>query len=221
MIKKIHVESYIKSYLYIKGFASGRRMKNTLNMLNLSRNLHDGQYRKGGDPYIIHPLRVACQLLALGIDDDVTIASAIGHDLKEDCKLSKADILDANIDPVVWDIIDTLSKDNTISTDDYYERISNTPIAAIVKLADRCHNVSTMNVFDNRKMLKYVIETQDYIYPLCRHVRNKYPQYADAVFAMKYHIRSICELATHFLEKVMDPEELEATYKEFAKEFTK
>ena len=61
---------YMKTYLFIKGFAHGCELQQTLKALPLARVLHDGQHRNGGAPYIIHPLKVCSTLISLGIKDD-------------------------------------------------------------------------------------------------------------------------------------------------------
>ena len=76
---------YIKSYMFIKGFAVGKSLKQTMVALSLARQLHDGQHRKDGTPYIAHPLKVCSTLISYGIDDDVTLAAALLHDVLEDC----------------------------------------------------------------------------------------------------------------------------------------
>ena len=43
---------YIKSYMFIKGFAFGKNLRQVLVSLPIARKLHDGQYRKDGAPYI-------------------------------------------------------------------------------------------------------------------------------------------------------------------------
>ena len=64
-----------KMYTYIRGYANGRKMSQTLKALSFAREKHSGQKKKSGEPYIIHPLTMACHALALGIDDDETIAT--------------------------------------------------------------------------------------------------------------------------------------------------
>lgn len=59
-----------KMYTYIRGYASALGMKQTLCALTYSRDKHNCQIRKSGDPYIVHPLTMAYNALALGIKDD-------------------------------------------------------------------------------------------------------------------------------------------------------
>ena len=72
---------YIKSYMFIKGFAFGKNLRQVLVSLPIARKLHDGQYRKDGAPYICHPLKVCTTLISYGVDDDVTLSASLLHDV--------------------------------------------------------------------------------------------------------------------------------------------
>ena len=86
---EVDTEKYIKSYMFIKGFAVAKNLKQTLIALAVARHFHNGQYRKDGMPYIVHPLKVCSTLINYGIDDDTTLAAALLHDLLEDCRSSR------------------------------------------------------------------------------------------------------------------------------------
>ena len=45
--------------------------------LNYARKLHKGQARKSGEPYIIHPLTMACQAVSMGVNDDNIVAAIL------------------------------------------------------------------------------------------------------------------------------------------------
>ena len=75
----------IKTYAYIKGMAMGLHWNNTLQALSFARKAHNGQYRKSGEPYIVHPLTCASHAIALGLHDDQIIAACLLHDVIEDC----------------------------------------------------------------------------------------------------------------------------------------
>ncbi|MGN0402250.1 MAG: helix-turn-helix domain-containing protein [Acetatifactor sp.] len=77
-------------YTYVKTYATLRGLKQTLKVLSFARNLHKGQLRKGKEkvPYIYHPLLIACHALSLGLDNDDIIATALLHDVCEDCKVT-------------------------------------------------------------------------------------------------------------------------------------
>ena len=84
----VHLSNWEEIYLFLKGYAIAKEMRNTLIALSIATRLHENQKRKGGAPYIIHPLEVTSYLINLGIDDDITCAAAILHDVVEDCDIS-------------------------------------------------------------------------------------------------------------------------------------
>lgn len=72
-------------YTYLKGYAMGRKLPDTIKALAFARELHKDQLRKDGQPYIVHPLTMACHAITIGLDDDVIIAACLLHDVVEDC----------------------------------------------------------------------------------------------------------------------------------------
>ena len=52
-----------KMYTYLRGFLSGAGMNEALNALQYARKAHEGQMRRDGTPYIVHPLGMACNRL--------------------------------------------------------------------------------------------------------------------------------------------------------------
>ena len=85
---------------------------------------------------------------------------------------------------------DHKDEDNT----EYYRAIGEDPVAAIVKVLDRCNNVSSMMLsFETPRVAEYIAETEQYTLPLMEKIKKDYPQYNDAVFVLKYQIMSILE----------------------------
>lgn len=77
-----HVE---KMHTYLRGFMVGAGMQQGIQALNFARIKHQGQTRKDGEPYIVHPLQMACYAAALGIRNDEIMAGILLHDVCEDC----------------------------------------------------------------------------------------------------------------------------------------
>lgn len=67
-------------------------------------------------------------------------------------------------------------------------------IAAMVKILDRCNNVSHMAAaFSKEKLIEYISETEEFVFPLIDHVKHNYLEYYNAVFLLKYQMLSVME----------------------------
>ena len=186
-----------KMYTYIRGFASGLGMEQTLQALTFARDKHSGQMRKSGDPYIVHPLTMACNALSLGIKDDNIIATILLHDVCEDCGVSVNELpvndkVKRGVDLMTFSVMDGETKETAKVR--YYNMLLESKEAAFTKLIDRCHNVSTMaGTFTKEKLKAYIEETRQYVLPLLRKVKQKYPNDTDILFVLKYHIVSVVD----------------------------
>lgn len=178
-----------RMYTYLKGFTSGANLENTHNALVFAKQAHAGQTRKTGQPYIIHPLTMACHATALGFRSDAVIAACLLHDVVEDCGVLPCDL---PVDESIQNIVALLTHDKADSLDVYYSRILHNKIACLVKLFDRCDNVSTMSgVFTRSKLVSYIDETCRYAPELYRTAKDSWPELSDALFVLKYHITSV------------------------------
>lgn len=183
-----------RMYTYIKTYATMKQMSQTLKILPYVREKHEGQYRKGKEkiPYVYHPLLMACHALALGLDDDIIVSSALLHDVCEDCNVSIGEL---PADDEVKLAVSLLTKSDTKSAEakqQYFNAIAKNPIALLVKLLDRCCNISGMAAgFSQKKLLEYINETETYFYPLMQQAKTDYPQYSNQIFLIKYHMTSV------------------------------
>ena len=187
----------------VKTTAQLEGLKNTLCALDFMRKKHEGQFRKGSKfatesvKYINHPLMMACHALALGIKDDSTLAAILLHDVVEDTQttleeLPVSDEARQIVDLVTFRMIDGKTKEE--SKQIYYDRIKDNKNACIVKVIDRCNNVSTMaGCFKREKLIEYIDETEKYIIPLLRIIKDEYSEYSNAAFVVKYQIISLIE----------------------------
>lgn len=182
-----------RMYTYIKTYASVKNLYQTSKVLPYARELHKGQVRKGKDkvPYIYHPLLIACHALALGLDDDNIVSAALLHDVCEDCGVAVDDL---PVNDLTREAVSLLTKDGSIDKEQYYQLISQNPIATMVKLLDRCNNVSGMAAgFSKEKLVEYIKETESVVYPLLQKAKSEYPMYSNQVFLIKYHMTSVIE----------------------------
>lgn len=148
--------------------------------LIIAYNAHGGQLRKSGEPYIYHPLGVA-KIVShnIGLDCD-SISAALLHDVVEDTKLTTKDIKKAigkNIAKIVDGLtkISTLSKskDHSVQAENYRRMLltlHNDIRVILIKIADRLHNMRTIEYLNDIKKEKIASESL-YIYaPLAHRV---------------------------------------------------
>lgn len=183
----------------VTNYASERQMSETLKAIAYMQEYHKGQKRKGREqiPYIIHPLIMACHAFALEIGDDNLVAACLLHDVIEDCDVTAEEldiapeILEA-VELVSFSEIEGLSRQESKKI--YYEKIGKNKIASMVKILDRCNNVSGMVTgFTKERIADYIDETETYIMPILDIVKHTYPEYYDAAFLLKYHMVSVME----------------------------
>lgn len=98
-------------------------------------NAHSGQFDKSGIPYIMHPFHVAESMR----DEDSTTVALL-HDIVEDTKYTKEDLINAGFPNYIVDAVVTLSRKSNESYMDYIRRVKRNNIAKVVKLADLEHN---------------------------------------------------------------------------------
>ena len=201
---------YIKPYMFIKGYAMGRRLPQTMLALPVARKLHDGQYRKDGMPYFTHPLKVCSTLISYGIDDDVTLAAALLHDVLEDCgellpSGGQSLVEEDGISTEVMETVVLLSKHSGLNDQElgvYFRKIEKCPRAALIKLADRLHNSGSLYTFTDEKMAKYLRETKLFLLPMASYCKKYYPQYSNAFSILKTNITALNSSMEAMLERV-------------------
>ncbi len=141
----------------------------------LANKYHDGQKRESGEPYITHPLAVAYILLELGMDTD-TICAALLHDVVEDtdCTL---EILQKKFGSDVAMLVNGVTKLKKVETftkdEQKAENIRKILLAMsedirviIIKLADRLHNMRTLNFCRDEKRRNIAHETMNIYAPI-------------------------------------------------------
>lgn len=168
---------------------------NVVKAYNFAKEKHNGQFRKGGDPYIIHPVEVASILEKLDFNTDV-IASALLHDTVEDCGVTIKDI-ETEFNKQIAEIVDsvtaitkenyTLDSDNLYAEQDFlklavddktYQKLitlgKQNKFGFYIKFADRVNNLQTIGCFAKYKKEAKVKETEKWIIPLTKLLKTKY-----------------------------------------------
>lgn len=187
-----------RMYTYAKSVATERKLYQTVKALPFARSKHVKQTRKGeGDvAYINHPLTMVCQALSMGISDDDILTALLLHDVIEDTPTTY-DELPANEETkelVRLMTKDPAPEDKNAAKKSYYAELAKNPRAALVKCFDRVNNLSNMALgFTRNKMAEYVEETEKYIVPLLRVIKNEAPEFSDPCWLLSYQMYSLLE----------------------------
>lgn len=189
-----------KLYSFIETYVKAHHMPQTSRALAFAVQMHEGQFRKGKErvPYICHPLQVACHALALGFTDDHLVAAALLHDVCEDCGVSEEEL---PVNAITAETVMLLTKpEEDFDQQSYYSRIARNPVACVVKLLDRCSNLSEMSGgFSKTRMMQYIEETERYVFDLLEQVKNIRSEYADRLFVLEYHMKSIIQTVRNLI----------------------
>lgn len=140
-----------------------------------SEKAHEGQFRRSGEPYIFHPLSVAGIIADLRLDID-SIITGILHDTVEDTSVTLDDIRREFGDTVAT-LVDGVTKISQMkfknSVEKQGENVRKMIIAmgkdirvVLVKLADRLHNMRTLNHMPYEKQARIALETLEIYTPL-------------------------------------------------------
>ena len=187
----------------MRACAMAEQLPETYRALQYMRRQHAGQFRKQGKYsiervlYINHPLLMACQAHAFGIRDDALLAAILLHDVVEDTGVAVQELPFCEEVKEIVGLVSffvPLGETKRQAKEEYYARIKENGKACVIKILDRCNNVSTMvGSFSRKRIMEYMAETEKYVLPLTEVLKNDYPEYSDLAFLVKYHMISILE----------------------------
>ncbi len=166
----------------------------------LAKAAHDGQYRKSGEPYITHPVAVAKILADMHLDPQALIAALL-HDTFEDTGTTQREITRAFGKPV-GDLVDGVSKLTKIEFESQQhaqaENFRKMLLAMardvrviLIKLADRLHNMRTLDAVNPEQQTRIARETLDIYAPIANRLglNNIYQELQELAFRYLYPTR--------------------------------
>lgn len=145
----------------------------------LSQEAHAGQKRKSGEPYITHPLSVATMLADWRLDTQ-GLAAALLHDVLEDTGVTKP-VLDEKFGQTIAELVDGLSKlehleyqsRETAQAENFRKMVlamARDIRIIIVKLADRLHNMRTLDSMREDQRKRIALETLEIYAPIANRI---------------------------------------------------
>jgi GTP diphosphokinase / guanosine-3',5'-bis(diphosphate) 3'-diphosphatase len=165
-----------------------------------SESAHRGQYRKSGEPYITHPLAVASILSQWRLDAQ-GLAAALLHDVMEDTSVTKVE-LEKKFGKPVADMVDGVSKLDQIEFDSREEAqaesfrkmllaMARDVRVILIKLADRLHNMRTLDAMAQAHKKRIAKETLDIYAPIANRLglNALYLELQDLCFKHLYPMR--------------------------------
>ena len=162
---------------------------------------HEGQYRRSGDPYIVHPLAVANILSEMHMDPQSLMAAML-HDVIEDTAVPKEALVE-QFGETVSELVDGVSKLTHIKFESQEEKqagnfqkmamaMARDIRVILVKLADRLHNMRTLDSMPPEKKRRIARETLEIYAPIANRlgISNIRIELEDLCFNAKYPMRS-------------------------------
>ena len=171
-----------------------------LQAYKFAEQCHEGQIRQTGEPYITHPLAVATILAEMHLDHE-GIMAALLHDVLEDTHVNKKELKDL-FGNTVADLVDGLTKLDEIETTSRAERqadsfqkmtlaMSKDVRVMLIKLADRLHNMRTLEGLSPEKRRRVARETLEIYAPIAQRlgINNVRVEFEELGFSSMYPVR--------------------------------
>jgi (p)ppGpp synthase/HD superfamily hydrolase len=194
------VDPYTKHFIAMRYWLLGRGYYLALDALEYASKLHVGMRKDGVTEEYAHQLSIGRYVKSISTSleyPEETLASVFLHDVCEDCGVGFEEI-EARFGLDVGQAVRLLTKQHRGYTKpqvEYYRQIGENKIASVVKGADRIHNVQTMlDVFTYEKQKEYIRETREFIVPMLKEARRRFPRQEPAYENIQHVLVSQAEL---------------------------
>lgn len=195
---------------------------NAIKALDLVREemcIEKGFKRDDGQDYYNHCVDVANTLLSFSVRDEDAICAALLHDIVEDVDGYTEVTIRKLFNPRVAELVMFVTKDPDKNYKDpevlkeYLKRISGNMMAAVIKTADRMHNMMTLQEKTFEARYRKAMETKEFYMPFFKECRQLYPRYENLFYAARTQIYPLIYEIESFYGEILklrkEKEELE------------
>ena len=195
----MHDESLLKLENIILGYMPDADLDVIRRAYEIAEKMHDGQLRKSGEPFVIHPIEVATMLAEMNMDLP-SIAAGMLHDVVEDTSMTYDDVA-AEFGVEIANLVDGVTKLKKIPTSSKEEQqaenlrkmflsMASDIRVILIKLVDRLHNMRTLQYVTPETQMKKAKETLEIYTPLAHRL---------GITKIKWELEDLCF-------KYLDPE---------------
>lgn len=201
--------------------------------LEYASEAHKGQFRKSGEPYVIHPILVASIVAHIANDESMVIAALL-HDVVEDTQINNEDIVNLFGEDVA-SLVDGLTKIDSIRDSELTSSASNEKLvisalsfrkmllasikdvrALVIKLCDRLHNMLTLDALREEKQKRIAEETLVVYAPIAHRLGISFIKNLLEDLSFSYIFRDEYKQISDYLDKSFHAIEMRlADFKDF------
>lgn len=170
-----------KQLISLRYWLLGKEYYMAVEAMEFASHYHTGKRKDGVTPEFAHQVAL-CQfarsISSILLKPEETFAALFLHDVSEDYGVPIATLeskFGTDVSQAVWLLskkMDGLKKERAY----YFEQIGQNPIASLGKGIDRIHNLQTSHVFTPEGQERYADETEEFIIPMLKVARRKFPQ---------------------------------------------
>lgn len=165
---------------------------------DLAEQFHTGLRKDGITPEVYHQYSMAGFALTmypmLGEYAVEVLVTIFLHDTIEDYP-ETIEVVKKDFPAYYW-FVEGMSKEKLsgkLSNEEYYDTLCSHIVLAVCKGIDRTHNLSTVSVLGEKKKAEYIIETKDFVLPVLKRAKGKYPEYNMLMEHLKSVLNIICD----------------------------
>ena len=189
-------------FTYLRGRLDGPGFEQSRKALVFARKAHSGQIRKGGKPYIVHPLSMACDAIACKGATDEIIATILLHDVCEDCNIpfSALPVNDVVKHGVKLMTITPLQGEEKAETKRrYFNELLESKEAIVTKAFDRYANLNDMEqALEEDAIVKNIVETHELLMPVLKEAKYEYPEISDMLHTIRTMLKNTLKMMAFY-----------------------